>query len=97
MFVVIKGEVSNKIVALLSSATLVVLHKKDAETMEEMKRLLGDAYMQPHKPLGMGSTLVKLVSNCAMFLLKGNLGPAVGPSRFFVETKGGRDHMQWAL
>ncbi len=40
MTVLIKGEVSNKIVDLLSSATLVVLPKKDVETMAEMKRVL---------------------------------------------------------
>jgi hypothetical protein len=40
----IKGEVSNKIADFLSSATLVVLLLKDAETMAEMKRLHGDKY-----------------------------------------------------
>jgi hypothetical protein len=39
----IKGEVSNKIADLLSSAALVVLLKKDAESVVEMKILQGDA------------------------------------------------------
>ncbi len=52
-----------RFINLLSSATLVILLKKDAETMEEMKRVLGNAYVQPHRPLGMGSSLVKLASN----------------------------------
>jgi len=34
---IIQGDVSDKISHLLSSATLVVLLKKDAETMAEMK------------------------------------------------------------
>ncbi len=61
-----KGEVSQKIGDLLSSATLVILLKKDVETMEEMKRVLGDAYVQPQRPLGMGSSLVKVASDCTL-------------------------------
>ena len=45
MTVIVKGDVSQKIANLLSSATLVILLKKDAETMEEMKCVLGDAYV----------------------------------------------------
>jgi len=60
MNVLIKGEVSDKIANLLSSATLVILLKKDAEMMAEMKRVTGDAYMQPLRILGMESTLIKL-------------------------------------
>jgi hypothetical protein len=62
-----------------------------------MKRTLGDAYIQPHRPLGMGSSLVKLASNFALLLLRGSLGVAVGPSQFAVETKGVCDLVQWAL
>ena len=36
MTVIIKGDVSQKIADLLSSSTLVILLKKDAEIMEEM-------------------------------------------------------------
>ena len=71
----------------MSSATLVVLLKKDAEPMAEINIVMGDAYLQPQRPLVMGFTLVKLASNCALFLLKGNLGPSVGPTHFSVETK----------
>ena len=39
MTTLIKGDVSDKIADLLSSATLVVLLKKDAETMAQLKRL----------------------------------------------------------
>ena len=55
---IILGDVSNKISNLLSSATLVVLLKKDANTMVAMKLAQGPAYLQPQRPLGMGSTFV---------------------------------------
>jgi hypothetical protein len=76
----VKGDVSNTTTYLMSSATLVVLLKKDAETMAEMKRTHGDEYLQPQRTLGMGSTLIKVTSNCALSLLKGNLGRNVGPA-----------------
>jgi hypothetical protein len=89
MMTMIKGDVSDKIADLLSPATLVVLLKKDAGTMVQLKRLQGDAYLKPQRPLGMGSTLVKVASNCALLIIKGSLGPAVGPALFSIETKGG--------
>ncbi len=56
----------------MSSATLlVVLLKKDAETMADMKQAQGPTYLQPQRPLGMGSNFVKLTSNCAMHLIRG--------------------------
>ena len=45
----------------------------------------------------MGSSLVKLASNCALLLLRGSLGAAVGPSQSVVEAKRGCDLVQWAL
>jgi hypothetical protein len=97
MTVIFKGDVSQNIASLLSLATLVILLKTDAATMEEMKRVLGDACVQPHRPLEMGSSLVKLASNCALMLLRGSLGAALGPSHFGVKTKGGCDLVMWAL
>ena len=94
---IIHGDVSDKVFHLLSSATLVVLLKKDAYTMAAMKQAQGPAYLQPRRPLGMGSTFVKLASNCALHLIRGAMGPAVGPAQFSVETKGGCDLVQWAL
>jgi len=41
----------------------------------------------------MGSTFAKL----ALHLIRGAMGPAVGPTQFSVETKGGCDLFQWAL
>jgi len=54
MTTIARGDVSNKIADLLSSATLVILLKKDAETMDAMKETLGPAYVQPQLPLDMG-------------------------------------------
>ena len=80
--------------SFISSATLVVLLKKDAETMAAMKQAQGPTYLQPQRPLGMGSTFLKLTSNCALHLIRGAMGPAVGPAQFSVETKGGCDLVQ---
>ncbi len=91
---IIQGDVSDKISHLLSSVTLVVLLKKDAETMDAMKQAQGLAYLHPQRPLGMGSTFVKLASNCALHLIRGAMGLAVGPTQFSVETKGGCDLVQ---
>jgi hypothetical protein len=65
--------------------------------MAAMKEALGMDYLQPQRPLDMGSTLFKIASNCALLLLRGSLGVAVGPSQFSVETKRGCDLIQWAL
>ena len=87
MTTVIKEDVSKKIANLLSSTTLVILLKKDAETMTAMNEALGTNYFQPQRPLGMCSSLVKIASNCALLLLRsGSLGEAAGPSLFCVET-----------
>ena len=65
--------------------------------MAAMKQAQGPTYLQPQPPLGMGSILVKLASNCALHWIRGAMGPAVGPAQFSVETKGGYDLVQWAL
>jgi hypothetical protein len=88
MNMLIKCEVSDKISDLSVSATLLVLLKKEVETMAKIKRVFGDAYLQSHRPLGMGSSLVELASKCAQILLKGNLGLAVGSTPFFCGDQG---------
>ena len=50
MMTLIKGDVSDKIADPLSPATVVVLLKKDANTMAQMKRLQGDVNIQPQRP-----------------------------------------------
>ena len=68
---IIQGDVFDKISHLLSSATRVVLLKKDVETLVGLKQAQGPAYLPPQRPLGMGSTFVKLASNCAPHLIRG--------------------------
>ena len=87
--VVVSGDLPQKTAYILSSATLIILLKKDAETMETLKQQMGDAYLQPQRPIGMGTTIVKMACNCALPMVKEAMGPAVGPSQFAVKTKGG--------
>jgi len=58
---------------------------------------MGEAYLQPQRPIGMGTALVRLACNCALTMVKDAMGPAVGPRQFAVETKGGCALLQWAL
>jgi hypothetical protein len=94
---IVAGDVPQKTVDILSSATLIVLLKKDAATMESLKQQQGEAYRQPQRPIEMGTTLVKPACNCALTMVKEAMGPVVGPSQFAVETKGGCALLQWAL
>jgi hypothetical protein len=94
---VVQGAVPQKTANILSSATLIVLLKKDAEQMQALKDKQGEAYLQPQRPIGMGTALVKLACNCALIMVKDAMGPAVGPGQFAVETKGGCALLQWAL
>ena len=49
---IVRADVPGPIAAILSSATLTVLLKKDEETMEDMRRRQGvDEYVQPSRPL----------------------------------------------
>jgi hypothetical protein len=85
---VVSCKVPQKTVDILSSATLISFLKKYAATMEALKQQIGDAYLQPQRPIGIGTTIVKLACNYALTMVKEALGPAVGPSQFAVETKG---------
>jgi hypothetical protein len=51
---------------ILSSTTLIILLKKDTATMEALKAAQGEAYLQPRRPIGMGTALAKLACNCAL-------------------------------
>ena len=75
---VIVADVPSKAANILSSATMFVLLKEDASTMDEIKRRLGPAYIQPHILTGMGMALGKVACSCALLLLKAAMGPAVG-------------------
>jgi len=86
---VVAGDVPQKTSDILSSATLIVLLKKDAAAMEAMKLTQAATYLQPQRPMGMGTVIVKAACNCALLMVKEAMGPVVGPSQFVVETKGG--------
>ena len=45
----------------------------------------------------MGTAIDKAAYNCALLMVKEAMKPAVGPSQFAVETKGGCTLLQWAL
>jgi hypothetical protein len=94
---VVQGDVPQKTADILSSTTLIVLLKKDAEQMQDLKDKQGEAYLQPQRSIGMGTALVKLACNCALTMFKDAMGTALGPSQFAVETKGGCALLQWAL
>ena len=47
--------------------------------MAAMKQAQGPAYLQPQRPLGMGSTFVKLASNCALSPDPRSNGTSYGP------------------
>ncbi len=85
---IVAGHVPHKTADILSSATLIVLLKTDAAAMEALKQQQGTAYRQPHRPIGMGTSLFKAACNCALLMVKEAMGPAVGPTQFAVETKG---------
>ena len=53
------GNVTDATCDLLSSGTLVILLKKTKEEMAAMHAALGEAYLQPQRPLGMGGILTK--------------------------------------
>jgi hypothetical protein len=91
------ADVLSKTADILSSATLVILLKKDATAMEQLKRRLGPTYVHLQRPIGMGMAIVKVACNCALLLVKGAMGPAVGPTQFAVETKSGCALLQWAI
>ena len=59
---VVASDVPQKTTDILSSATLIVLLKKDAAP----KLKQGATYLQPHRPIGMGTTIVKATCNCAL-------------------------------
>jgi hypothetical protein len=75
MTAIITSDVPSETADILSSATMVVLHKKIAATMEELKRRQGAAYIQFQWPIGMGISTVKVACNCALLQIKYAMGP----------------------
>jgi hypothetical protein len=58
--------------------------------MQALKDKMGEAYLQPQRPIGMGIALIKLACNCALTMVQVAMGPAVGPGQFAVETRNER-------
>jgi len=77
---IVASDVPQKTADILSPATLIVLLKKDATTMEALKQQQDVAYRQPQRPIGIGTALVKAACNCALTMVKEALGPTVGPT-----------------
>ena len=94
---IVRADVPESVASILSSSTLTVLLKKDAETMEQMMRDKGPAYVQPSRPLGMGCVLAKLANSCVMRHLRGFVADIVGPGQFAVDARGGCEQVQLAL
>jgi hypothetical protein len=97
MTTVVLGDIPAKTTNIMSSAALIVLLKKDATSMDAIKHQQGAAYAQPQRPIGMGTTIVKVACNGALLLVKDAMGPPLGPSQFAVEVKGGCALLQWAI
>jgi hypothetical protein len=70
LIAVVTGDVHQKTTEFLSSSTLIIMLKKNASSMEALKLAQGEAYLQPHRPIGMGTTVAKLACNCALHMVK---------------------------
>jgi hypothetical protein len=98
MHAIVKGDVPDNTADILSSATLIVLLKKDAgTTMATLNQHQGSDYLQPQRPVRMGMPFVKITSNYTLTIVRDAMGPTVGPSQFAAETKGGCDLLQWSI
>ena len=51
LMAVVVGDVPQKTIDILSSASLIVLLKKDAAAMEALNQQQGAAYRQPQRPI----------------------------------------------
>ena len=80
MTALIAGDMPQKTSDMLSPTTLIVFLKKNAEAMEALKSQLGHEYVQPQRPIGMGTTIAKVGCNYALLLVKDAMGPVVEPS-----------------
>jgi hypothetical protein len=93
----VAGDVTDATCDLLSSASMVILLKKTEAEIEALGATQGEAYMQPHRPLGMGSAILKLVASGVLDIVQPVIGVATGANQFAVNTKEGCDMVQWVL
>jgi hypothetical protein len=83
------GDVTDATCDLHSSATLVVLLIKLEAEMAALREAQGDAYLQPHRPLGMGVAITMLAASGVLGVVKAAVGIAAGPHQFDINVKGG--------
>ena len=72
------GDVTDDTCDLMSFANLVVLLKKVEEELEALNRKQGQAYRQPHRPLGMGNTIAKIAASCVLAKVQRAVGVSAG-------------------
>ena len=73
---------------------MVLLKKTEAE-MADLRERQGDAYIQPHRPLGMGSAIPKLAASCVLGIVQPSVGMAARAHMFRINAKGGCGMVQW--
>ena len=88
------GDVTDDTCNLLSSASQVVLLKKSDEEMEAIREKQGSTYKQPQRPLGMESTIPKIVANYILEEVQPAIGATAGAHHFVVNAKEGFDMIQ---
>jgi hypothetical protein len=82
-------DVTDNTCDLLSFATLVVLLKKTEDEMEALKLRQGRFYRQPHRPLGMDSTIPKIAANRILAKVQPAVGVSAGHINLQSMRKGG--------
>ena len=78
------GDVTDDTGDLLPSATLVVLFKKTEAEMEALRQKQSQAYRQPHRPLEMGNTILKIAASYVLAKVQPSVGVSAGAHNFVV-------------
>jgi hypothetical protein len=60
--------------------------KKTEEKMEALKLKQRQLYRQPQRPLGMGSTIPKMATNCILTKVQPDVGVSAGAHQFAVNA-----------
>ncbi len=74
-----------------------MLLKKEANEMEQLRRTMGDVFVQPSRPLASSCIMVKLACNLNLLLVEKDIAIiTIGPEQFVVGCKWGCESLQWA-
>jgi hypothetical protein len=65
---------------IMSFVILVIILKKTDAEMQAINDRQGDEYLQPHRPICIGSTSPKLACNRVLSAMAEEMGPAIGPN-----------------